>query len=170
MRKTSSVVIATLMLAAALTCALNRSVQAEDSGRLIGSWYVTATEDRFGKGGTFAALTGDAGVGLAVRCIEGDLTIGVLDMSPDPKPLPIGGKFVIKLRIDKEPIMTTVGQAISDRLIQVSTQADMVRTIRKGRETALRLESADGVSLTRIFKTRETSKAFDRIAKECNLD
>jgi hypothetical protein len=155
------------MLLAGTVCAY-----AKDERQIVGSWIVSNNEDRFGKGGTFVAAVPDdaAGTALAVRCIEKELTIAVIDSSQDPKPLKRGAAYVVKLRTDKEPIMTTFGKAINDRLIQVDTQADMVRTIRKGRETAVRLENDDGVSRTIVFRTKGNAKALDRIADECSLD
>jgi hypothetical protein len=133
---------------------------------------VSNNEDRFGNGGTFVAAAPDetAGTALTIRCIEKELSIAVLDNASDPKPLKVGTAYIVKLRTDKEPIMTTVGKVINDRLIQVDTQADMVRTIRKGRETAVRLENDNGVSRTIVFRTKGTAKALSRIADECNLD
>jgi hypothetical protein len=146
--------------------------RAEDGRQIVGSWVVTDSDDRFGKGGTFTAAAFDEGMStaLVIRCIEKDLSIAILDAANDPRPLDVGTTFVVKLRTDKEPVMTSIGKAISERLIQVETQADMVRTIRKGRETALRLENEHGVSRTVIVKTKNNGKAFARIAKECALD
>lgn len=160
--------------ARALACALMlfpSMAFGADGTRIVGSWVVTAKEDRFGDGGSFAAITsdGDSRV-LAVRCIQKVLTIAIGLIGDDPKSLTQGQIFGIKLRTDKEPVMATVGIAITGRLIQVETMADMVRTIRKGKETAVRIENEDGVSETVVFKTKDTGRAFARIAEECSLD
>ena len=81
-----------------------------------------------------------------------------------------GTSYVVKLRADKGPITTTAGKAISERIIQLETQADMVRTIRKASETALRVESATDISSTFVYNTAGGVKAFARIAQGCNLD
>lgn len=147
------------------------AARAEDSKRIVGTWVVSEKEDRFGEGGSYIAMTPDgAGNVLGVRCIERVLSIGIADGSDDPKPLVTGSRYVVKLRTDKEPAVTTTGLAIADRLIQVETMADMVRTMRKGKETAVRIESESGVSRTMVFKTSATGKAFSRIAAECKLD
>lgn len=160
------VLLLAMTLLAATVCAH------ADDRQIVGSWIVSNDDDRFGKGGTFVAAVPDetAGTALTIRCIEKELSIAVLDSTSDPKPLKVGTGYIVKLRTDKEPIMTTIGKAINERLIQVSTQADMVRTIRKGRETAIRLESNEGVSRTIIFRTKGAAKALTRIADECNLD
>ncbi|WFU44106.1 hypothetical protein QA640_17635 [Bradyrhizobium sp. CB82] len=171
MRAIEVSVLATMLLAATV-CA-----HAKDERQVVGSWLIDNKEDRFGNGGTFIAAVPDvsasanSGTALVVRCIEKDLSIALLDSAQiDPKPLKIGTAYVVKLRTDTEPVMTTVGKAINERLIQVETQADMVRTIRKGRETAIRLENSDGVSRTIIFQTKGNAKALARIAAECKLD
>lgn len=165
--RANQVSVLAMMLFAGTVCA-----HAKDERQIVGSWIVSNNEDRFGKGGTFVAavLDQNGGTALAVRCIEKDLSIAVIDSSQDPKPLKVGTAYVVKMRTDKEPIMTTAGKAIGDRLIQFDTQADMVRTIRKGRETAIRLENDNGVSRTLIFPTKGNMKALARVADECNLD
>jgi hypothetical protein len=106
----------------------NASASADEGRQLVGTWPVTNNDDRFGKGGTFVAAAFDEtmGTALVVRCIEKDLSLAILEAANDPNPLTLGVTYVVKLRTDKEPIMTSVGKAISERLIQVDTQADMV--------------------------------------------
>ena len=157
-----------LMIAVALLCATQ--AMAGDGQRVIGNWYVTSEADRFGDGGTFLAMTGSAGLGLAVRCIKKELSLALLDLSNDPKPLATGDVFALKLRTDKQPIREAFGKAISERLIQIPTDKDAVRSIRDGAETAVRIETTRDVVTTNVFKTRGARQAFADLVKECPLE
>ena len=146
------------------------SARADYEGRVVGNWLTSATEDRFGDGGAYTAVTIDGRTGLVVRCLQKKLSLAVLEMSNDPKPLAEKDAFTLKFRVDKQPVTESVGMAISPRLIQVITEKTLVRAIRDGRETAVRLESTSGVSSTHVFKTNGATKAFADLAKECALD
>jgi hypothetical protein len=138
--------------------------------RVIGRWIVSAKQDRFGDGGSFVAVVFDQGTALAVRCIQKKLSIAMIEAGPDQKPLQTGDEFKLKFRVDLEPVVETSGVAIDNRVIQVATDHATVKAMREGREAAVRIENANGVSHTSIFKTFGARKAFEDIAKECPLD
>jgi hypothetical protein len=138
--------------------------------RLIGNWLVSAKQDRFGDGGTFIAITGDGAVALVIRCLQKDLSIGVIEVGGDPKPMGKGDFYKLKFRVDTQPIVDAGGLAISERLIQVVTDKSLVKSIRDGKETALRLEDDRGVSSTHIFNTKGSRSAFADLSRECPLD
>lgn len=55
---------------------------------MVGHWMVSAIEEWFGEGGAFVAATDEGGsYVLAVRCIQWNLSIGIIDAQSDPKPL-----------------------------------------------------------------------------------
>jgi len=137
---------------------------------LLSGWTTSNKEDHFGEGGTFSAVTLEqtGGPGLVVKCVERRLAVRLVSGGGDM--FKTGTSYVVKLRADKGPITTTAGKAISERIIQLETQADMVRTIRKASETALRVESATDISSTFVYNTAGGVKAFARIAQGCNLD
>jgi hypothetical protein len=142
-----------------------------DEPKLVGNWLVSETEDRFEGGGRFVAVTGDdAGNMLAVRCIEKELTLGIGKLGDSVEKYSVGDIFNIKLRVDKQPVVELTGVAINQTVIQVDATAEMVRSIRDGRETAVRRENIKGVSKIYIFKTRGSAKAFARLSKECKVD
>jgi hypothetical protein len=143
---------------------------ADYEDRLIGNWMVSAKQDRFGDGGTFVAATGDGAIALVVRCLQKDLSIGVIEIGGDPKPMEKGDYYKMKFRVDAQPIVEASGLAISERLIQVKTDRPLVKSIRDGKETALRLEDSRGVSSTHIFNTRGSRSAFADLSRECPLD
>jgi hypothetical protein len=143
---------------------------ADYEGRIIGRWMVSAKLDRFGDGGTFVAAAVDQGIVLAVRCIQKELSIAMIEAGPDQKPLQTGDAFKLKFRIDTQPIVEAVGVAIDNRVIQVFTEKSTVRAMRDGREAAVRIENAKGVSQTIVFKTFGARPAFKDLAKECPLD
>lgn len=133
---------------------------ADYEDRLIGNWMVSAKQDRFGDGGTFVAATGDGAIALVVRCLQKDLSIGVIEIGGDPKPMEKGDYYKMKFRVDAQPIVDAGGLAISDRLIQVKTDRPLAKSIRDGKETALRLEDSRGVSSTHVFNTRGSRSAL----------
>jgi hypothetical protein len=139
-------------------------------GRISGNWITSAKEDRFGDGGSFGAVTGDGGYALAVRCIQKTLSIGIAEIGSDPKPLEKGDFYKFRFRVDAQPIVDANGLVISDRLIQVATERDLVRSIRDGKETAIHIEDSHGVSSTHVFNTNGSRKAFADLSRECPLD
>lgn len=143
--------------------------KADYEGRRIGNWIVSAEEDRFGEGGAFIAMTTDGSYALAVRCLRKKLSIAVLDGSSDPKPLSEGAAFGFKFRVDKQPIVETAGLAISSRLIELITDKNLVKAMRDGRETAMKIETKSASSV-HIFKMAGSTKAFSDLSKECPLD
>jgi hypothetical protein len=68
-------------------------LRSDYEGRMIGNWMTSAKEDRFGDGGTFVAATGDDGIVLAVRCLQKSLSIGIIEVGDDPKPVEKGDLF-----------------------------------------------------------------------------
>ncbi len=158
------------LVIAAIALVAATPARADYQNRIIGNWLVSAEEDRFGDGGTFIALTGKDGIGLGVRCLRKVLSIGILDMSPDPKPLARGAKYSFSFRVDKGAVVETEGAAISERLIQVATEKSLVKSIRDGRETAVKIVDPYGTSSVSIFKTMGAIKAFADLSKECPLE
>jgi hypothetical protein len=139
-----------------------------DDAKLVGNWLVSETEDRFEGGGTFIAARGDgAGNFFAVRCIEKALTLGI---GRDDTKFKVGDIFYIKLRVDKQPVLELTGVALNESLIQMDATAEIVRSIRDGKEIAVRQESIQGVSKTTIFNTKGNAKAFARLTKECKAN
>jgi hypothetical protein len=55
--------------------------------RLFDPLHGPFTLSQFGDGGAFVAMTGDGAVALAVRCLQKDLSIGVIELGDDPKPM-----------------------------------------------------------------------------------
>jgi hypothetical protein len=145
-------------------------VRADYEGRIIGNWMTSAKEDRFGDGGTFIAATGDGGIILAVRCLQKTLSIGIMEAGNDPKPIEKGDFFLLKFRVDEQPIVESAGIAISDRLIQVETEKALIKSIRDGKETAMRVQDKRGTTSTHIFNTNGARKAFSDLSRECPLD
>ena len=138
--------------------------------RLFDPLHGPFTLSQFGDGGAFVAMTGDGAVALAVRCLQKDLSIGVIELGDDPKPMEKGDVYELKFRVDAQPIVDADGVAISERLIQVETEKSLVKSIRDGKETALRLEDSRGVSSTHIFNTKGSRGAFADLSRECPLD
>lgn len=145
-------------------------VRTDYERRIVGNWLTSAKEDRFGDGGTFTAATADGRVGLVVRCIQKELSIGMIDMGADQKPLKKGDVFELKFRVDTLPVAKAYGEAISDRLIQVVTEKGLVKSIRDGREVAVRIEDVRTVSQMHVFPLSGAPRAFADLTRECPLD
>jgi phosphoribosylformylglycinamidine (FGAM) synthase-like amidotransferase family enzyme len=77
---------------------------------------------------------------------------------------------LFKFRVDALPIVETGGIAISDRLIQVVTEKTLVKSIRDGKETAVRVADKRGTTSTHVFNTNGSRKAFADLSRECPLD
>jgi len=145
-----------------------------DDVKLVGNWVVSEKEDRFEDGGTFFAMTFDgAGNFFAVRCIEKTLTLGIGQEDSATRRYKVGDKVYIKLRVDKQPILELTGVALLETLIQVDATAEIVRSIRDGKEIAVRQKSIQDdttISNTTIFNTKGNAKAFARLTKECKAN
>jgi hypothetical protein len=142
-----------------------------DDTKVVGNWLVSDKEDRFEDGGRFFAITGDgAGNLFAVRCLEKALSLGIGGIDDATRKYKVGDKFYIKLRVDKQPVLELAGVAISESLVQVDVTADIVRSIRDGKEIAVRQENSQGVSDTANFNTKGNAKAFARLTKECKVN
>ena len=159
-----------LVMAAAALLLTTGAALADYEGRRVGNWLTSATEDRFGDGGVFIAVTPDGSTALAVRCLQKKLSIGLIDIGSDQTPYTEKEIYAFKFRVEKQPIRETVGVAISPRLIEVVTEKELVKAIRDGRETAVRLLEKSGVASSFLFKTTGAPKAFVDLAKECPLD
>jgi hypothetical protein len=105
-----------------------------------------------------------------VRCLQKNLSIGIVELDSDPKPMAKGDYYKFKFRVDAQPVVEAAGIAISERLIQVDTDKSLVRSIRDGKETALRLEDSRGVFSTHVFNTKGSRSAFADLSRECPLD
>lgn len=140
------------------------AARADYEDRLIGNWITNAKEDRFGEGGTFTAFTIRDGQMFGLRCIEKELSFGVVD-----KDLTVGDVFVFKFRVDRNDVFTEIGRAINKRLIQITTSPALIRQMRAGKELAVRKES-DSSASTFILKLRGSNRAFEDIVKACPLE
>jgi hypothetical protein len=156
-------------IALALTIAATCAAQADYKARLIGDWITSGTDDRFGDGGTYIAMTGDNGFILAVRCLQKELSLAVMDHTGAKVP-DRGDAYLFKLRVDKEPIFTTMGKTLDQGLVQLVTEKALVREMRDGRELALKVTSGDGIESVHIYPLRGARKAFADLEKECPLD
>jgi hypothetical protein len=87
-----------------------------------------------------------------VRCLQKTLSIGIMEAGSDPKPVEKGDLFLMKFRVDSLPVVETGGLAICDWLVQVITEKSLVKYIRDGKETAVRVEDKNGVSSLRIVR------------------
>lgn len=160
-----------IIAALVLLTAASLQARADYENRAIGNWIVSATEDRLGDGGAFVALTlaGDH-YALGVRCLEKHLSIGIMDASTETTQLAVATVFKLKFRIDKQPVVEAGGVAVDERLIEVVTEKSLVKAMRNGKETAIKIENSIGVSSTHIFKMAGAPKAFADLSKECPLD
>lgn len=141
------------------------AARADYEGREIGNWVVSAKEDRFGDGGTYLAMTAGDGMIFAVRCIQKDLSIGLVFPTEELKPKDL---FEFKLKVDREPVVERSGVAINEHLIQIGIDSDLVKQMLDGKELAIRMRAATFTS-THVIKLRGSSKAFVDIVKECPL-
>ncbi|MCG6203668.1 hypothetical protein LPW26_03380 [Rhodopseudomonas sp. HC1] len=146
------------------------SARADYDERVIGDWAASAKEDRFGDGGTYVAVTAEDTMALAVRCLQKQLSIAVIYLGDNPNEASPGGVFKFKLRVDKQPVVETLGTAMSGRAIQLKTTSAMVSAMRDGKELGLRIESNRGVVTTKIFPIRGARKAFADLSNECPLE
>lgn len=156
----------TIGLAALAVAMLAASAaRADYEGREIGNWVVSAKEDRFGDGGTYLAMTAGDGMIFGVRCIQKDLSAAVIFAEKELKTKDL---FEFKFRVDKAPIVETIGLAINEHLIEIAIEGSLVKQMLDGKELAVRMKAATFTS-THIIKLRGASKAFVDIVKECPL-
>lgn len=132
--------------------------------RHVGGWTVSESRDRFGDETRHVALTKGAVGTLAVRCIGKRFSIVLGDA--DREPMRPGDAFEIRLRVDAGEIVTTRGEAIDSRLVQIDAAPTLVAELRKGREIAVRVRS-ERASYDRLFRLRDAGRALAGIAAAC---
>jgi len=150
---------------AALACALAllEPAQADPRRQVIGNWFVTSDADRFGDGVTVVALNVQDANSIALRCLQGELSLAMLGKYAQ------GDLFQVKFRVDRWDVIDTVGFAISDSVLQIMTSPQMVRQMMSGSEYALRVT---GTTSTRdyVFRAGAAARALVPVVKACPLE
>lgn len=158
------VLIAAFAAAIAGGCAAR--AQGFEKKEKIGRWLVTVTEDRFNdKVPIHVAVNVADGDVVAVKCADQQLTLAYR-AATSPK----GKDFTIKARVDKNPIVETTGRSVDGQFVQIEATADLVKQMRAGKETALRVIAEDGSAITSVFRMDGAAKAFAGLAKDCKVD
>jgi hypothetical protein len=154
-----------LLWAIFLGALLIGSVHAET--KTIGAWIVNTELDRFSDKTNVVAFTINGQGGLGIRCLSGNLTIALTEANTKYQ---VGDTFGIDLRVDRQPIVTTTGTAISEAIIEVSQPSpEVIKELGDGRELAARISGAVAWN-TVVFGLANVSKAIAPVLKACPLN
>lgn len=143
---------------------------ADYENRAFGSWLASAKSDRFGEGGTYFAMTSDGMRTLAVRCLEKDFSLALLEMARTGSGPKVGTIIKFKLRVDKQPVIETFGEVVAEHLIVVPDDVGAAKQILTGRELAVRTETPAGLVKTSIFQITGADRALADVLKNCPPD
>jgi hypothetical protein len=133
-------------------------------------WYVTGEPDHFGDGDTFVASIGARDrqpFGLAVRCIRRHWSLALIDLSFDANPQWSGEFFAIKLRVDRRPVRLTGGERVNARVMEIGVSPAALQDILDGRQLAVRVVAADGMTFDTVFAIGKARQALARHLAAC---
>jgi hypothetical protein len=133
--------------------------------KIIGNWMLTVEADRFSDANTkvIAVTMNSAGDVLAVRCLSGQISFAL-----GGERYKEGDQFDIKYRPDKLAIVETTGTALNEKMMEVETSAEMVRSMLEAKEYAFRIMGASSRDV--VFKAGAgAAKALAEVTKACPL-
>ena len=155
-----------LMFALTLA-ALPMVANADDT--TIGSWQFSSEQSAFKEGAsTTIAFTRDGGTAVALRCLQGDLSIAISDGGGILRtgPYTPGETAQIKFRVGVGEIVERSATAINDSALQIDDVADLIRQIGLSTNFAFQL-TRHGIQSEHSFHTRGNGKVADKILKSC---
>jgi len=153
------------LYAVLVACVFGGGAHAES--RVVGNWRLQIESDRFTDQTNVVALTLNNGGGLAIRCLQGNLSILVSEARTKYEE---GDVFSINLRVDRQPVAERYGTAIGATFIEVNEEMpEIIKQIRDGRELAVRIHGKVSFR-TLVFSLANVSRALAPLVKACPLD
>ena len=139
---------------------------AQQKPQMIGDWMLNIEADRFSDSAAnvIAMTANPTGEFIAVRCLQKQISIALGGIR-----YKTGDRFLIKFRADKNEVFDSDAFAISEFVLQIDTNPEMVREMLAAKEYAVRVIGV--ASYDYIFRAgRGASRALGEVIKACPLD
>lgn len=152
--------------ALAVTFALNAS--AAEQERQIGNFEVSVEKDRFGDNDKAVAMVTQGGSALAVRCLQNELSFAVGDLGFGEGRYEEGMPAEIKIRVDDGPIISTTGDGLNDKAIEVADKQSAIASMVGAHEIAFRVTARD-ITSDKVFTLHQSADAIAVVLKACHV-
>lgn len=131
----------------------------------VGAWYIVIDQDKFTDVDNFLVATHSGNHALVFRCLGKTFSVVVLDTeAQDVSP---GDKFKVIYRVDKGPVQTAEGVALSKTMIQEGENATQLSEILGKKEITLRITNSQGIFEEITFPLARSADAFTAFQKQC---
>ena len=130
---------------------------------MVGSFMVRTEKDPFDGKDSVVAMTASGDWGVGVRCIQSGLSLAIV--TTDTK-INTGDVFLIKIRADSKDILEEKGTAISDKLIEVSDEADKIIDQALGAKS-LSIRIMGDTVVTFTIPMKSSDKAIGAVKTAC---
>ena len=74
----------------------------------------------------------DGAIALVVRCLQKNLSIGLIEVGGDPKPMEKGDFYKMKFRVDAQPIVEAGGDLGRDEVTLRAARTSPLAALRHG--------------------------------------
>ncbi len=152
----------TLVVAALIFFGLSSSAFAEKTVKIVGNFLVTIEDDPFGDGSKVIAGTPDGDDMLALRCLEGEMSVAFIhDVDP-------AHSYSAQYRIDKQPIKEISAQPTSEKAIQLLDSAGIFDELQGAKQFAVKiLDGTQDTSTTLSFDLKKIDAVVEIVKKAC---
>ncbi|GAU80592.1 hypothetical protein [Bosea sp. BIWAKO-01] len=158
-------------LGASLVLALSVLPVQASGTKKVGNWVVI-TNDRQGGRKDVAAVLSDreAQVGLAIRCIEANLSIAFLPLNNDGLFGKAGRAAASFVQADGQPAVELAGSVGVDRAVQVSRPAPLLGLILSAAEIGVLVPAQGGGAVSASFDLASGRSALAELVGQCPAD
>ena len=125
------------------------------------SWESINLKDEFGDNTGQIAMFKIEGYGKGMRLIKDDGKVW-LDVMIGPRAT-VGEIYPLKMKIDGGEVIQVAGVAVTDRLIRLALEDDVMDKIKKGNKLAVVATNQDGGSVNLITSLAGFTNAYDSV-------
>lgn len=136
----------------------------------IGSWEMSYEKSAFKEGTStvVAIATNGSGYAIGLRCLQGDLSIALVELSGVARAgrFAVGDNVQVRFRAGVGNIVERTATATTDTMIAVDDVDDMIRQLGLASKFAFQIRYR-GVTSEISFSTKGNPKATDYVLKGC---
>jgi len=155
--------IAPVIAVLALCSFIPSAAQAEKTEKQVGNFSVTAEADAFGDGDKVVAVTVQNGAAIAIRCLEGQLSVAIL-----VGPVSDDDKYSVKYRIDRKDIVEKDAFPLGGTALEISDSGQLIKDLPGAKEIAFRVaDTTKDVFQTYTFTLRKIDAVSAEVLNAC---
>jgi hypothetical protein len=164
--KIREILMSKAILIGLVASVISLSSASADTYKSFKGWVAKIEDNRFDDTANVMAASVQNGFVLAIRCIGGQRSVALTDLSTSAGRYAERDILLVKFRADKKPILDTGAMALDDKMIQFADTDAMMEQMAGAKELAFRLEFK-GASLDRVFAAGDVSKAISLVSSKC---